>query len=80
MIKLVRLLQQIKKLYLNYRLAKAELESDEILKKGKLAEDTSNLMDTFHKNKLLDMEALRTVGQSQRDVEQRKLDLQTSRV
>jgi len=65
-----------KKTYLNYRLAKAELESDEILKKGKLAEDTSNLMDTFHKNKLLDMEALRTVGQSQRDVEQRKLDLQ----
>ncbi|MCL4418192.1 MAG: hypothetical protein M1365_16150, partial [Actinobacteria bacterium] len=65
-----------KRTYLNYKLAKAELESDEILKKGKVAEDTSKLMDTYHKNKLLDMEALRTVGQSRRDVEQRKLDLE----
>lgn len=64
-----------KRTYLNYKLNKANIESDEILKKGKIAEDTSKLMDTYHKNKLLDMEALRNVGQSQRDIEQRKLDL-----
>jgi hypothetical protein len=65
-----------KRTYLNYQLNKANLQGDEILKKGKIAEDISKLMDVNHKNKLLDMEALRTVGQSQRDVEQRKLDLE----
>lgn len=65
-----------KKIFLNYKLSKAGLEGDEIIKKGKIAEDTSKLMDTYHKNKLLDMEALRTVGQNQRDIKQRGLDLQ----
>jgi hypothetical protein len=65
-----------KKTYLNYKLSKAGLEGEEILRKGKIAEDTSKLMDSYHKNKLLDMEALRTIGQNQRDVKQRELDLQ----
>ena len=64
-----------KKTYLNYRLSKAGLENDEIIRKGKIAEDINKLLDTNHKNKLLDMEALRTVGQNRRDVEQQDLNL-----
>ena len=64
-----------KKTYLNYKLSKAGLENDEIIRKGKIAEDINKLLDTNHKNKLLDMEALRTVGQNRRDVEQQDLNL-----
>lgn len=64
-----------KKTYLNYRLSKAGLENDEIIRKGKIAEDINKLLDTNHKNKLLDMEALRTVGQNRRDVKQQDLNL-----
>lgn len=65
-----------KRTYLNYKLSKAGIENEEILKKGKIAEDINKLMDTEHKNKLLDMEALRTIGANQRDVKQKELDLQ----
>ena len=65
-----------KKTYLNYKLSKTGIENEEILKKGKIAEDINKLMDTQHKNKLLDMEALRTIGENQRNVKQRELDLQ----
>jgi hypothetical protein len=65
-----------KRTYLNYTLSKAGIEGEEILRKGKIAEDINKLMDTEHRNKLLDMEALRTIGENQRNVKQRELDLQ----